>query len=151
MRTEPIYRVYSRWPEDGDAWIHPADVRLVRRLVPSVRVFRYEGREGTFLVLTYGKYRVRVLPSLREAIRGDGFDLGDQVEVCSRLGQEPTFRGDDQRHALECALPRHSISPALRNMTLARQYTAEDFARSCTTASRPAGLRHRYRWLLDRV
>lgn len=127
MRTEPNYRVYSRWPEDGDAWIHPADVRLVRRLIPSARVFRYDGREGKFLVLKYGRFRVRVLPSLREAIRGDGFDLGDQVEVCSRMGKNRPFvatisemHWNAHHRVIHYRLRR-------RNMTLARPYTAEDF------------------------
>ncbi|HVU88110.1 MAG TPA: hypothetical protein VHD36_12395 [Pirellulales bacterium] len=127
MRTELAYRVYSRWPENGDGWIHPADIRLARRLIPSTRVFRYDGREGPYLLLSYGKHRLRVRPTMRQAIRGDGFDLGDQVEVCSKLGKNRPFvatisemRWNARYRVIHYQLRR-------RNMTLARPYTADDF------------------------
>ncbi|HEY1597962.1 MAG TPA: hypothetical protein VGG64_00060 [Pirellulales bacterium] len=126
MRSEPPYRVYPWWPEDGNAWIHPDDVRLARRLIPSNRVFRRVGREGPYLVLSYGKLRLRVKPTLRQAIDGDGFDLGDTVEVCSLVGKNrplvATIRDmhwNARSRAIQYRLCR-------RNMTLARRYMAED-------------------------
>ncbi len=126
MRAELAYRVYPRWPENGDAWIHPADVRLARTLIPSARVFRYDGREGLYLVLTYGVHRLRVKPTMRQAIRGDGFDLGDSVEVCSKLGKNRPFvatisemHWNDRYRVIHYRLRR-------RDMTLARRYTAAD-------------------------
>jgi len=126
MRSEPAYRVYPWWPENGDSWVHPDDVRLARRLIPSTRVFRRAGREGDYLVLSYGKWRLRVKPTLRQAIPGDGFNLGDRVEVCSRMGKNramvATIGGmywNARYRAIEYRLRR-------RDMTLARRYTAED-------------------------
>ena|SRR5437868_310319 len=126
MRTEPAYRVYPWWPEDGNDWVHPEDVRLVRRMIPSPRVFRYVGREGSYLVLTYGKHRLRVKPTLRQALAGDGFNVGDQVEVCSRMGKNrpivATIRDmlwNPGRGVIQYRLRR-------RGMVLERRYTADD-------------------------
>jgi hypothetical protein len=126
MRREPAYRVYPWWPEDGDAWIHPDDVRLARRLIPSTRVFRRVGREGPYLVLSYGRLRLRVKPTLRQTVRGDGLDLGDRVEVCSRMGKNRPLVatiGDMRWNARDRVIHYRLRS---RNMTLARRYTAED-------------------------
>lgn len=126
MRAEPPYRVYPWWPENGDAWVHPEDVRLVRRLIPSTRVFRAAGREGAYLVLTYGALRFRVKPTLRHAIPGDGYELGDQVEVCSKMGKNralvATIR--DMRWNARQGVIHYRLSR--RDMTLARYYTAAD-------------------------
>jgi len=126
MRAEPPYRVYPWWPENGDAWVHPDDVRLTRRLIPSTRVFRSAGREGQYLVLTYGQLRIRVKPTLRHAVPGDGFKLGDQVEVCSKLGKNrplvATIR--EMRWNARQGVIHYRLSR--RGMTLARYYTAGD-------------------------
>ena len=126
MRSEPLYRVYPWWPEDGNAWVHPDDVRLARRLIPSSRVFRCAGREGSYLVLSYGALRLRVKPTLRQAIEGDGFDLGDLVEVCSRVGQNrPLVATIGDMHWNARARVIH-YRLRRRNMMLARRYTAGD-------------------------
>jgi hypothetical protein len=126
MRAEPEYRVYPRWPEDGEAWIHPEDVRLARRLIPGTRVFRYRGREGSYLILTYGKHRLRVKPTLRQAIPGDGFDLGDCVEVCSKMGKNRPLVATigDMRWSARYGMIQYRLRS--RNMMLARRYTADD-------------------------
>ena len=62
-----------------------------RKLIPSTRVFRRTGREGAYVVLRYGDNRLPVKPTLQHALVGDGFDLGDQVEVCSQMGKNRPF------------------------------------------------------------
>lgn len=126
MRTEPAYLVYPRWPEDGDAWVHPQDVRLARRLIPSTRVFRRVGREGSYLVLAYGPLRLRVKPAMRQALPGDGFNLGDQVEVCSQLGKNRAMVAtiDEMHWNARCGVIQYRLRR--REMTLARRYTAAD-------------------------
>jgi hypothetical protein len=126
MRREPVHRVYPWWPEDGDAWLHPDDVRLARRLIPSTRVFRDLGRDGAFQVLSYGKLRLRVRPTLRQAVHGDGFELGDRVEVCSHLGKNRPIVAtiSEMRWSARYRLIHYRLRS--RNMTLARRYTAED-------------------------
>jgi len=126
MRTEPTYRVYPWWPADGDAWVHPDDVRLARRLIPSTRVFRRVGREGAYLVLSYGKHRLRVKPTLRKAVPGDGLDVGDRVEVCSHNGRNRPLVGTigDMRWNARYGVIQYRVRS--RNMTLARRYTIDD-------------------------
>ena len=129
MRAELPYRVYPWWPENGDAWVHPDDVRLARKLIPSTRVFRRTGREGAYVVLHYGDNRLRVKPTLQHALVGDGFDLGDQVEVCSQMGKNHPFL------ATICEMDWNAHFRVIyyrlrrREMTLGRRYTAADFRR----------------------
>ena len=92
-RHEPEYALFARWPEDGDAWIHPDDVDQVKRLIPSRRIFRKEAMEGRFQVFRYGAIRFRVLPALHETLRGEGLDVGDRIEVRSRMGKNRPLIG----------------------------------------------------------
>ncbi|NIL96822.1 MAG: hypothetical protein GTO53_05005 [Planctomycetales bacterium] len=87
MREPPAYGVYPWWPENGDQWIHPEDVEIVVRLIPGTRVFRRDRRLPKFVLLSYGDQRFRIRPRLWEEVRPEGFDVGDQVEIRSRLGK----------------------------------------------------------------
>lgn len=93
MRARKEYAVYMRWPQNGNDWIHPEDVARVRRLIPSRRVFRREADEGRYNVFSYGKHRFRVMPTMHLAVDGDDLDIGDRVEVKSRLGKNHAFVG----------------------------------------------------------
>ncbi len=81
LKITPRYGYFPRWPEDGDAWLHPEDVETARSLLPSNRVWRHEGREGPLMVLRYGATRLRVRPALWIEVEHEGFDVGDHVEV----------------------------------------------------------------------
>ncbi len=85
LNVEPRYGYYPWWPEDGNEWLHPEDVERARRMIPSMRVFRREGEEGPYVVLYYGDVKLRVLRTLWKEINGEGFELGEWVEVLSRL------------------------------------------------------------------
>jgi hypothetical protein len=91
LKADPKYGYYPWWPENGDDWIHPEDVALVRTLIPSDRVFRRDGAKGPYIVLHYGELRIRVVRSLWQEIGGEGYEIGDWVEVLSR-GQLNTPR-----------------------------------------------------------
>lgn len=84
LKTDPKYGYFPWWPEDGDAWIHPEDVEIARRMIPSDRVFRREGGAGPFVVLRYGDVRLRVMPKLWQEVAPEGFEIGDRVEVLPR-------------------------------------------------------------------
>ena len=84
MKTDPRYGYYPWWPEDGNDWLHPEDVELARRLIPSTRVFRRDGEQGPFVILHYGDLRLRVKRTLWLEVKGEGFEIGDWVEVLSR-------------------------------------------------------------------
>jgi hypothetical protein len=91
MKIEPRYGYYPWWPENGDDWLHPEDVALARQTIPSARVFRRDGEQGEFVILHYGDLRLRVKHTLWQEIDGEGFGIGDWVEVLSR-GQRNTPR-----------------------------------------------------------
>ena len=81
------YGVFPWWPQDGNDWIHPDDIRLARRLIPSSRVFRREPHDEEYFLLRYGRDVIRAKPALWKVVRTDGFEIGDRVEILSRLGQ----------------------------------------------------------------
>ena len=87
MKFEPRYGYYPWWPLDGDVWIHPEDVAIARRMIPSRRIWRRDGESGQYVVLHYGDVRLRVLPTLWKEVRGEGLEVGDWVEVLSRMGR----------------------------------------------------------------
>ncbi|MAT72457.1 MAG: hypothetical protein CMJ58_23390 [Planctomycetaceae bacterium] len=96
MKTDPRYGYYPWWPENGDAWLHPEDVSLARTLIPSPRVFTRDGESGPFVILHYGEVRLRVKRTLWQEVPGEGFEIGDWVEVLSRM------RTNDPRTAVIC-------------------------------------------------
>lgn len=91
IKTDPKYGYYPWWPEDGDEWLHPDDVARARRLIPSARVFRRDGERGPYVVLHYGRVRLRVKRTLWQEAPYEGYDIGDWVEVLSR-GMQNTPR-----------------------------------------------------------
>ena len=90
LKTDPKYGYFPRWPQDGDAWVHPEDVAVARSMIPSGRVFRREGTAGRYAVLHYGDVRLRVLAALWQEVMPEGLEIGDWVEVVSRgMQNEP--------------------------------------------------------------
>lgn len=84
MKTDPKYGYYPWWPEDGNDWLHPEDVELARRLIPSQRVFRRDGEQGPFVILHYGDLRLRVKRTLWQEVASEGYEIGDWIEVLAR-------------------------------------------------------------------
>jgi hypothetical protein len=84
LKTDPKYGYFPWWPEDGDDWVHPADVAAARAMIPSGRVFRRDGREGEYLLMHYGETMLRVRRTLWQEVETEGFEIGDWVEVLSR-------------------------------------------------------------------
>jgi hypothetical protein len=93
MKTDPKYGYYPHWPQDGNGCIHPEDVQVAAQMIPSQRVWRRDGRRGDFVVLHYGDVRLRVRPTLWIDVAWEGFDVGDWVEVLSRLGHNTPRTG----------------------------------------------------------
>jgi hypothetical protein len=76
-----------RWPENGQEFIHPEDVPVVSRLIPSERVLRRDSFDGTHYQYAYGRFQFRLRPCLWLPITGEGFDIGDEVETMG-IGME---------------------------------------------------------------
>ncbi|TWU16045.1 hypothetical protein [Allorhodopirellula heiligendammensis] len=81
MNTFPQYGLMPRWPENGEGFIHPEDISIVSRLIPSERVLRRESFDGQYYHYHYGEFRFRLLPCMWLPIAGEGLDIGDDVEA----------------------------------------------------------------------
>ena len=126
MKMEPRYGYYPWWPEDGDDWLHPEDVELAREWIPSPRVFRREGEQGEFVVLHYGDQQLRVRRTLWQEVRGEGFEIGDWVEVLSR-GHRNTPRTGIIRERLYDTHDRCLLYQIWENdQPIPKRYRAED-------------------------
>lgn len=93
LKRPPAYGVFRWWPENGDSWIFPADVELVHRLIPGKRVFRRVDTDDNWLQLEYGSIRFRIRSTIWLEVPYEGFDIGDAVEVKSRMGVTEPFVG----------------------------------------------------------
>lgn len=91
IKEPPRYGYFPRWPEDGDDWIDPEDVAIVRGMIPSMRIWRREGTSGPLDVLHYGDIQVRVRRALWVEVEPEGIEIGDTVEVLSRM-RKNTYR-----------------------------------------------------------
>lgn len=89
----PQYGLFPRWPEEGQGWIHPADVSLVTRFIPSERVMRRDAFDGAFYHYRYGKHRFRLRPCLWLPVAAEGVDVDDEVETIGINGQRELFVG----------------------------------------------------------
>lgn len=83
MRPQlPDYGTFRRWPGEGHERVHPDDVAVVTRVIPSERVFRRTSFDGVFYRYEYGdSIRFRLRPSMWLPLTWEGLDVGDQVEV----------------------------------------------------------------------
>ncbi len=126
LKTDPKYGTYPWWPQDGDDWLHPEDVELARQWIPGPRLFRRDGTQGPFIVLSYGDVRLRVLCTLWQEVAWEGFDIGDWVEVLSR-GKRNTPRTGTIRE-MHCAAPGHPLQYQLQKngQPVAKFYSAND-------------------------
>ncbi|MCO6047149.1 hypothetical protein NG895_24895 [Aeoliella sp. ICT_H6.2] len=139
LKTDPKYGYYPWWPENGDDWIHPEDVELARRMVPSPRVWRRDGQQGEFVVLTYGQHILRVRRTLWKELPYEGFDIGNLVEVRTRGMQNDHRTGtitemlwDDHTGTL-----RYQVHEPNDEVESKRTYTAEDLKHVEQTDARP--------------
>lgn len=83
----PDFGVYSDWPAPGHSWIHPHDIALASRLIPSRRVFERVRYDGTYYHLRYGSIRLRVRPSMWTRVPSVDVRVGDRVELLNHFGR----------------------------------------------------------------
>jgi hypothetical protein len=93
LKRPAAYGVYRWWPEDGEDWVHPFDIGIVRQLVPGLRVFRREDLDDQYLLVSYGNIRFRVKSTIWFEVDFEGFNVGDYVEIRSRMGKAEPFIG----------------------------------------------------------
>ena len=83
----PDYGCIIRWPQDGQGFIHPDDVPIATRCLPSERVLRRDRFDGVYYHYSYGTLRFRLRPAMWIQVKAEGMDVGDQVETIG-LGLE---------------------------------------------------------------
>ncbi|EMI58513.1 hypothetical protein RSSM_00040 [Rhodopirellula sallentina SM41] len=93
LQVFPQYGLIPRWPENGTGFIHPDDVQLVERLIPSERVLRRDGFDGTYYQYRYGEFSFRLRPCMWLPIAGEGIDIGDEVETIGTGMERELFVG----------------------------------------------------------
>ena len=123
------YGIFPWWPDSGDEWIHPDDLRVARKIIPGGRVFRREQVDNEYFELRYGRARVRVKPALWKVVQSDGFDVGDRVEILSRLNLNRPAIGviRDMHWDADTRQIRYYVRS--RGQKLPRSYSAEDLRR----------------------
>lgn len=126
IKLDPRYGHFPWWPEDGDDWLHPEDVALARRSIPSPRIWRREGDQADFALLQYGDLRLRVRPRLWQETPKPAFEIGDLVEVLPRgMHNDPTTG-----HIREVLWDDHTQQIHFQIKTASRlvetHYTADD-------------------------
>ncbi|MCC9601960.1 hypothetical protein LOC67_15470 [Stieleria sp. JC731] len=77
----PDYGCFLRWPENGQAFVHPDDVAIATKLIPSPRVLKRFRFDGTYYHYEYGALRFRLRPAMWLKLDHDGIEIGDQVET----------------------------------------------------------------------
>ena len=93
LRQPTKFGVCLWWPDESLSWIHPEDIEIAERLVPGDRIFKrqecpnYADRELGYSLISYGGDRFRALPAIWLPIQFEGFEIGDFVEIKSRLGR----------------------------------------------------------------
>jgi hypothetical protein len=87
----PDYGCFPRWPQDGDDFIHPDDLPLATRYIPSQRVLRRDKFDGTYYHYSYGTLRFRLRPVMWSKVGSDGIDIGDEVETTGMLLERELF------------------------------------------------------------
>ena len=93
MRWPPLpdHGCFLRWPENGQGFIHPDDVAIATRLVPSNRVLRRDSFDDVYYHFSYGKLRFRLRPCMWLSIKHEGADIGDQIETVGTGLQQELF------------------------------------------------------------
>ncbi|MEL7336902.1 MAG: hypothetical protein AAFN70_11940, partial [Planctomycetota bacterium] len=96
----PDIGVFQRLPASGTAWIHPDDVALVTRLIPSDRVFRRIRWDGVFYHYQFAGARFRLRPVMWLPLADDGLRIGDAVETLRLNTRRESFiaRISDRRY-----------------------------------------------------
>jgi hypothetical protein len=126
LKRPPTYGVFRWWPENGESWIHPFDIGIVRRLVPGTRVFRREDLDEKWLLVAYGNIRFRVRSTIWYEVEFEGFNIGDYVEVKSRMGKADPFVGYVRHMNWNHRYKRIEYTLDRSDITQVRAYVAED-------------------------
>ena len=83
----PDWGVFMHWPQEGDEWIHEEDRGLASEVLPSPRIWRRTEWDGRYYWMRYGNLTLRVKPSMWTEAPQCDLDVGQQVEVLAKSGE----------------------------------------------------------------
>ena len=125
LRPPIRFGVCLWWSDESPAWVHPDDVAVAEKLVPGNRIFKrqecgnFADRKLGYSLISYGPEQIRVRPAIWLPIKFEGFEIGDLVEIKSRLGRRRGAIGEIRdirwnRHAqrIEYFVKASSIRPS---------------------------------------
>ena len=124
--TMPDCGAYLTWPCEGTDWIHPDDVALVEKWIPSTRVFRRHSFDGVYYTLQYGEQSVRVKPTLWRKVDDEGFSVGEHVEVLSHFNENDPCLGVVSEMRWDKPSGRIVYTIVSRELPLPRPFFASD-------------------------
>ena len=137
LKTDPRYGHFPWWPEDGDDWIHPEDVALARRTIPGPRIWRRDGRQGDFVILSYGDDRLRVLRRLWQETAAPAYAIGDWVEVRPQGMQHDPHTGRVRQVLWDDASQTIRFQIEVVDRPIENNYTADDLKPVDPTVQQP--------------
>lgn len=85
VRPPTSWVMLTRWPEDGDDWIHPDDRHKAEGLIPSDRIFRREVTDDDWYLLSYGDVRLKTRPVMMEEVPEPKFEIGQDVQLANQI------------------------------------------------------------------
>lgn len=106
-------------------YVHPDDLDLFVSLFPYGKVFFCISEDNDYICLSFGEIKARVKPELYRKIEGDGYLIGDIVEVLngSSEGKEATIKEMNWHHKKKKIMYELEVDGKIKS----RRYWAEDF------------------------
>ena len=111
LKRESKLGVCLWWSDQQPCFLHPDDAEVAQQLVPSRRVLRrsecenFADRELGYSLFQYGELSFRALPAIWMEVTGDGYEIGDFVQVKSQHGK---------RHPMVATICEISWNPTKR-------------------------------------
>jgi hypothetical protein len=124
--TMPDCGSYLVWPCEGLDWIHPDDIELANRWIPSNRVFLRTHFDGEHYHLKYGDARLRVRPTMWLTVPNEGFEVGDQVEILGHFQENDPCIGRITEIRFDKPHNRILYTVETRELVLPRTFLATD-------------------------
>lgn len=126
LKQTPKYGYYPAWPEDGDNWLHPEDAPLARKQLPSMRIWRRDEESAEYHVIRYGAMTLRVKSALWQEVAPPDFEIGDMVEVRTRLMKNEPHTGHVTEVEWDDYLGQVVYHIQENDKRLPNKYTADD-------------------------
>lgn len=139
-RSALRYGLYAWWlpegrpasldPDPFEGLIHPDDLQTAIAVAPLHKLLVHVGSENDYLILRYGRYVFRAKASdLWKPKAGEGFLVGDEVDVLPRGGRNTPKRGIIHAMGWHFRQDRPVYGITVDGRPLKKNYAGEDLQR----------------------